>query len=275
MGIQFIRARDAAAGGADVEDVERLIKQHRPVLVSVSHVPSSSGLIQPVEDIGRFCRAEGIWYLVDACQSAGQLVLDVNKIGCDFLSAATRKFMRGPRGGGFLFASDRALEAGLEPLLPDMHGAKWTGPDSYQSVPDARRFEYWEMSGAILLGSKAAAEYALSVGMDWIQATVTSLAAYTRNRLAEIPDVQVLDHGEKLSGIVTCYCKNWDSKTLLPHLSARNIHCRVSSHGVAQIDFSRKKVPWALRISPHYYNTEAEIDATIDVLKSMPNAAHT
>ena len=269
LGIRLIRARDTAEGGVDVDDFEQLLKKHRPVLAAVTHVPTNSGLVQPVEAIGKICREHDVWYLVDACQSAGQLALDVERIGCDFLSATLRKFMRGPRGAGFLYASDRVLEAGLEMLLPDMRSAHWTSPDEYATVPDARRFEYWEMSPALVLGSKAAAEYALSIGMNRIEERVKMLAEITRQHLRRIPGVQVLDQGAERCGIVTAYAPHWESKALLEILRAENINCRVSPPQVAQIDFPRKGVEWALRVSPHYYNTEEEVERMVDVLKSQ------
>lgn len=265
--IRLLRARDTAEGGVDVADVERLIREHHPRLVAVTHVPTNSGLVQPVEAIGRLCREAGVWYLVDACQSAGQLALDVERIGCDFLSATMRKFMRGPRGAGFLFASDRALDAGLELLLPDMRSATWTGPDTYDPAPDARRFEYWEMPPALILGSKAAAEYALAVGMDQIEARVRHLSAYTRQLIGAVPGVRVLDQGHAPCGIVTAHHPAWDARALMEHTAQHGIHVRISPLYVAQIDFPKKGVEWALRVSPHYYNTEAEIEAAVAVLK--------
>lgn len=266
FGIRLVRARDTAEGGVDIADFEQLLKKHRPALAAVTHVPTNSGLVQPVEAIGSICRAHGVWYLVDACQSAGQMPLDVERIGCDFLTATMRKFMRGPRGAGFLYASDRVLDAGLEMLLPDMRSADWTAPDTYVTVPSARRFEYWENSPALILGSKAAAEYALAVGLDRIEQRVKMLADLTRQRLRELPGVQVLDKGRELCGIVTAHATHWDSNTLLQKLSAENINCRISSLAVAQIDFPRKGVTWALRVSPHYYNTEEEIGSLVEVL---------
>lgn len=267
LGIQLLRARDQASGGVDVEDLERLIRQHHPVLVAVTHVPTNSGLVQPLEAIGNICRAHGIWYLVDACQSAGQMTLDVERIGCDFLTATMRKYLRGPRGAGFLFASDRVLEAGLELLLPDMRSADWVGANEYKTSDTARRFEYWEMPIALLLGSKAAAEYALGIGLDWVETRVHHLAQSARGLLAELPDVRVLDNGERLCGIVTAHATHWEPKTLMQKLQARNINCRISPRVAAEIDFSRKGVDWALRISPHYYNTEEELETLVEVLR--------
>ena len=265
--IRLLRARDLPEGGVDVADMERLIREHHPKLVAVTHVPTNSGLVQPAEAIGRICRAAGILYLVDACQSAGQLALDVERIGCDFLSATMRKFLRGPRGAGFLYASDRVLDAGFELLLPDMRSATWTGPDTYAPAPDARRFEYWEMPPALILGSKAAIEYALRVGMDKIEPRVRRLADFTRQLLAALPGVRVLDHGHDLCSIVTAHCPAWNDKAMMEWMAQHGINVRTSPLYVAQIDFPRKGVEWALRISPHYYNTEDEIEGAIDVLR--------
>ena len=268
-GVRLVRARDAEVGGVDVADFERLAQLHRPKLAVVTHVPTNSGLVQPVEAIGLICRELGIWYLVDACQSAGQMALDVERIGCDFLTVSMRKFLRGPRGAGFLFASDRALEAGLQMLLPDMRSARWTSPDTYLTEASAKRFEYMEIPPALLLGSRAAAEYAMEVGMDWIEARTSHLAALTRSLLAELPGVQVLDRGAELSGIVTTHAEHWAAQAVLKKLYASNINCRVSPLFVAQIDFPRKGVEWALRISPHYYNTEEEVRQCVGVLAGI------
>ncbi|MFN4253675.1 MAG: aminotransferase class V-fold PLP-dependent enzyme [Saprospiraceae bacterium] len=270
LGVRIVRARDTAAGGVDVADFEALLKKHRPVLAAVTHVPTNSGLVQPVAEIGKICRAHDTLYLVDACQSAGQMPLNVAEIGCDFLSATLRKFMRGPRGAGFLFASDRVLDAGLEMLMPDMRGAIWKEVDRYESVPDARRFEYWEMSPALLLGSRAATEYALALGLDWIENRVKSLADLTRDRLADIPGMRVLDIGAERCGIVTAWHPAWgDPKKLSEFLLARHINARTSPQFVAQIDFPRKGVAWALRLSPHYFNTEAEVETAVAAVRDF------
>lgn len=261
--IQLLRAAEQPEGGVDLNDMERLIRLHRPKVVAVTHVPTNSGLVQPVEAIGRICRELDLLYLVDACQSAGQIQLDVERIGCDFLSATLRKFLRGPRGAGFLFVSDRVLNAGLEMLLPDMRSATWTGANTYTPAPDARRFEYWETAPALMLGGKAAVDYALNVGLSWIENRIGQLAGFTRERLAKVPGVQILDKGPRLCGIVTAHHPKWDTRALLDFLSARGINARVSPLYVAQIDFPKKGVEWALRLSPHYYNTEAELEAAV------------
>jgi len=266
-GLRLLRARQGADGVVDVESVAELMEAHRPRLVAVTHVPTNSGAVQPVEAIGALCRAQGVWYLVDACQSAGQLPLDVRAIGCDFLSATLRKFLRGPRGAGFLYAAPRALDAGLEPAFPDLHGATWTDPDAYRLQDSARRFEYFEKPYDLLLGSRAAVEYALAIGLENIQRRVAELADYTRTRLQTLPGIRVLDRGPQLCGIVTAAVAGWEPAALREFLRHRGIHTSIVSRNSAVLDFDRKGVRWALRISPHYFNTEAEIERLVEALK--------
>lgn len=269
FGVRLLRAKDGPSGGVDLEDMDYLIRQHSPQLVAVTHVPTNSGVVQPIEDIGKMCRQHDCWYLVDACQSAGQLALNVEQINCDFLSGTMRKFMRGPRGAGFLFVSDRVLQAELEMLLPDMRSGHWSGPDQYLPAEDARRFEYWEMAPALILGSKAAVDYALDLDMDWIEQRVRSLATELRNQLAEIPGVRVLDKGNDLCGIVTAFHADWEQHKLMEYLWGLNINARITPNYVARIDFPRKGVEWALRISPHYYNTAEEIKRITESLSQL------
>ena len=199
--IEIIRAENTQEGPVDLNSIESLINKHNPKLVAVTHVPTNTGLIQPVEAIGEICAKEEILYLVDACQSVGQLNVDLEKLCCDFLSVTMRKFMRGPRGAGFLYVSDRILQSDMEAFFTDMRGGTWTEANAYSISTTARRFELWERAYALMLGSKAACDYALEVGLDKIEQRVKYLAAIARKRLAEIPGIRILDHGTNLCGI--------------------------------------------------------------------------
>jgi len=161
VGVRVVRAEDLPEGGVDPESVRALIRRERPKVVSLTWVPTNSGLVQPAEAVGAVCEEEGVPYIVDACQAVGQLPIDVGALRCDFLSATARKFLRGPRGAGFLYVSDRALERGAYPLLVDMRGAEWIEADEFRLSRDARRFENWEFAYALVLGQGAAARYAL------------------------------------------------------------------------------------------------------------------
>ena len=269
FGVDVVHAPNVPEGGVDVGAMKRLMRERRPRLVAVTHIPTNSGLVQPVAEIGRRCRELELLYLVDACQSVGQYAIDVEQLGCDFLSATGRKFLRGPRGSGLLYVSDRALAAGYEPLFIDMRGARWVGPENYRQVETAARFEDWEFSYATLLGSAAAIRYALTVGIDVIAERTPALGAALRERLAELDGVRILDRGRRRCAIVTFTVDAWNSEVLMTELRRRRINSSVSAREHALYDFTDKGVEACVRMSPHYYNTEQEVDEVVDAVREL------
>lgn len=269
FGVEVVRAPDSPEGGVDPRAVETLIQARRPKLVAITWIPTNSGLIQPVEEVGRLCRQYDILYLVDACQAVGQLPIDVEALGCDFLSATGRKFLRGPRGTGFLYAADRVLEGGLEPLFIDMRGAEWIEPDLYRPEPSARRFENWEFAYALILGIGEAARYANRLGLSDIAQRSLGLATTTRQRLAAMDGARILDQGPHLGAIVTVTFPHVDPHLLLETLRQRRINTSLTFRNYATIDFAEKDVEWALRVSPHYFNTSEEVDELVGALEEI------
>jgi selenocysteine lyase/cysteine desulfurase len=269
LGIEVVRAPDTPEGGVDVLQMAEIIHRRRPRLVAVTHIPTNSGLVQPVAAIGRECRDRDILYLVDACQSVGQLPLDMEAIGCDFLTGTSRKFVRGPRGMGFLALSQKVLDRGLEPLFIDMRGADWVDDDMYQPAFDAQRFESWEFSYANLLGIGEAARYALTLGVDRTWARARALARHARQRLASLPGARVLDRGEELCAIVTVAIEGRDPPEIVHALREKGINTSALDRASGVIDFDEKGVEGALRVSPHYYNTEDEIEALVEALGAL------
>jgi selenocysteine lyase/cysteine desulfurase len=192
----------------------------------------------------------------------------VNAIGCDFLSATSRKFLRGPRGAGFLFASDRALEAGLEPLFVDMRGAQWKEADRYQVEATARRFENWEFAYALVLGTGEAARYARAIGIERIAHRTAALAAQLREQFAS-GGLRVLDRGRERCGIVTVAIPGHQADSFHAELQRRGINSSISRREYAVIDFAQKGVEWALRLSPHCYNTEDELHRAVTAIVAI------
>ena len=269
LGVRILRAEDDEHGCVDPESVAELVRRERPRLVAVTHMPTNSGLIQPVEEVGRVCRDTDAWYLVDACQTVGQLPLDLDRVGCDFLSATARKFLRGPRGVGFLAVSNAVLEQQLTPLFPDMRGARWTEPDRFVVEPTARRFENWEFAHGLTRGMGQAAELALELGLEPIAARVRALAAKLRDSL-DNAGLRVLDQGRDKGGIVTVQIPFADGgEALHQALLGRRINSSLTRREFAQLDFARKQVDWALRLSPHYYNTDAELQEAVEAIEEL------
>ncbi|HEU5185968.1 MAG TPA: aminotransferase class V-fold PLP-dependent enzyme [Gemmatimonadaceae bacterium] len=269
QGVRIVRAEDLPEGGIDPESVRSLVRELSPRLVAVSWVPTNSGLVQDVAAVGEVCESFGIRYLIDACQAAGQIPIDVTRLRCDYLSATGRKFLRGPRGIGFLYVSDRAIERGDHPLYVDMRGATWTAPDNLSLAPDARRFEDWEFPYALVLGLGAAAEYAQSVGVDRGGARATILADRLRSNLRQLERVRLLDRGHRPCAIVTAEIANRDPAAVVNELRRRHINTSASPAWLGLIDMAEKQASGALRLSPHYYNTVEEIDAATEALAEI------
>ena len=258
-GVRVLRAPDAPEGGVDVEAWSALLVRERPKLAALTWIPTNSGLIQPAAEIGARCRAAGVPFLLDACQAVGQLAVDVKALQCDYLSTTARKFLRGPRGIGFLVVSDEALARGDAPLLVDMRGAQWIEADAYRLVEDARRFEEWERPLALLLGMGAAARYANAVGIDLAAERSHALARLAREAFGALPGVRVLDRGAHLSAIATFTVQGHVARDLVLQLRDRGINTSAQSRGDALIDLDRKQAETLLRVSPHYFNTEEDI----------------
>lgn len=266
LNLKIIRMKNLPDHELDLDDLEVLIKKHHPRIVAVTHIPTNSGLIQNVEGVGKICREYDILYLVDACQSVGQMDVDVKKINCDFLTATGRKFMRGPRGTGFLYVSDKVLEQNYAPLLLDMRGAKWSEFDDYELFDSAKRFEHWELSYASLLGFTEALQYANAIGLDAIEKYNKNLSQTLRNNLQN-SGFKIWDIGKNLSSIVTFSGPKGDLENIQKVLKENNIFFSVTYKNSALIDFTRKNINGIVRLSPHYFNTREEIETVSELLK--------
>jgi selenocysteine lyase/cysteine desulfurase len=237
-------------------------------LVAVNHVPTHDGLVNPAAEIGALAREAGALYLLDACQSVGQLRVDVADIGCDMLSATGRKYLRAPRGTGFLYVRGAVLDQ-LEPPFLDLHAARWTGPESYEPRADARRFETWERYLAGQLGLGVAAEYALALGLDAVEARVIELGERLRARLAEVPGVTVRDRGARRGGAVTFTREGHPASEIQQLLDTERINVSVTQSDQYRYDAEPGGPVPRVRASAHYYNTEDEIDQAVEVVAAL------
>jgi len=267
QGVSVETIPSTADGEVCVESLKAMLDE-RVRLISITHIPTNGGLVNPVEEIGAVARAHDIIYLVDACQSAGQVPLDVKAIQCDLLSATGRKFLRGPRGVGFLFVSNRIVE-NLHPPMIDLFSATWVDAEHYELRKDARRFENWENNYSAKLGLGSAVDYALAIGLDNIEAEVTRLAASLRTMLAEIPAVSVHDIGQRKCGIVTFSVAGIEAGEIETRLRQHGINVSVSSPSSTLIDATRRHLPELVRSSVHYYNQDSELVKLVELVKSM------
>ncbi len=239
----------------------------RVALVAMTWIPTQGGLVNPAAEVGRLTRAAGVPYLLDACQAVGQLVVDVEELGCDFLSATGRKYLRAPRGTGFLYVRRSRLES-LEPPFLDVHAARWVAPDRIEMRADARRFESWESAYANRLGLGTAVDYARALGIDAIEARVVALGASLREKLAGIPGLTLHDRGVRRCGLVTFTIDGVDPIDLAARLREQRINISVSTIDFARFDFEARDLERVARASVHYYNTVEELDALVDAISA-------
>ena len=231
-------------------------------LISITWIPTNGGLVNPAAEIGKIAREAGVPYLLDACQAAGQMPTDVQALGCDMLTGTGRKFLRGPRGTGFLYVR-RELLLGLEPPMIDHFGAPWTSTDGYTLRPDARRFETWENNYAARLGLGVAADYACAVGLEAIESRCRALAGRLRTGLGALANVTLHDLGRDLSAIVSFTVQDQPVRSVLDRAAAAGIVIGASPPASTRLDSDARGLPFVLRASPHYFNLESDVDRLI------------
>ena len=266
-GIEVIFVPDNEYGEIDTRALENLIDD-RVRLISMTHIPTGGGLVNPAHAVGQIARAAGIPFLLDSCQGVGQVPLDVQKIGCDMLCGTGRKYLRGPRGTGLLYVREQLIEH-LEPPLLDQHAASLISPTCYEIRSDARRFENWEQNLAGKAALKTAIDYAMSYGLASIQTRVYQLAAQLRLKLAALDGVQLTDQGREQCGIVTFVAQQCSPAEIKAGLSAHRINVSTSKGSGSLVSFQARGLTEVIRASLHYYNTDQEIDYFIDVLDQV------
>lgn len=266
-GAEIVVIPDDEHGQISLEALERALDE-RVKVVALTHVPTSGGLVNPAAEVGRIARGTGAVYLLDACQSAGQMPLDVEALGCDVLTAASRKYLRGPRGLAFLYVR-RTLVETLEPPLIDNHAARLTGLHGYAWRDDARRFEHWERNVAGVLGLGAAIDYARGVGLEGIWERVRMLGERLRSALSELPGVAVRDAGAVRCGIVTFTVEGVAAGEVRRSLGDRRINVSTALRAETRLDMETRGLPDLVRASVHYYNTEEELASLVQGVTAL------
>lgn len=256
-----------ADGDLDLHGLEDMLDE-RVGLIAITWVPTNGGLVNPACGVGRIAINHGIPYLLDTCQAVGQMPVDVEEIGCDFLSATGRKYLRGPRGTGFLYVSERVIGS-IEPVVIDHFSVPWVSINEYRLRDDARRFENWENSYALRAGLGAAVRYALDIGLNNTYERVRYLAERFRRQVKTIPGAVVRDIGAEKCGIVSFTIESLDPGLTVANLRQKRINIGASDPASTRLDAEARALPTMLRMAPHYYNTEEDVDSLVDALDEL------
>ncbi len=266
-GAEVVVIPDDEHGQLDVAALER-IAGNRTRLIGVSQVPTSGGLVQPAAAVGRIARACGALYLLDATQSVGQFPVDVDEIGCDMLTGTGRKFLRGPRGTGFLWVRPAALDR-LDPFVAEIGSATWDGRQGLTWAPGARRFATWEHSYVNVVGLGAAVRQALDLGLEEIGQRSAALGARLRGQLAGLPGVTTYDQGQTRCAIVTAKVDGLPAAQAAQALGRAGVNVSTTVPEHNPLDTRDGGVHPLIRFSPHYYNTEDEIDRAAELVSGL------
>jgi selenocysteine lyase/cysteine desulfurase len=266
-GAEIVIVPNDKHGQLDLNALENLV-DNRTKLIGVSHIPTSGGLINPAAEIGKIARKTGVPFLLDATQSVGQIPVDVEALGCDMLTATGRKFLRGPRGIGFLWVKTSAL-AHLEPFVAEIASATWNGDRGFDWQPGAKRFETWENSYSNILGLSSAVRQTIDLGIEAIARRCTSLGASLRDQLDEIPGLSTYDLGSSKGAIVTAKFESIPTEVAASILAKQGINVSTTVPEQSQFDTEERGVHPLIRFSPHYYNTEDEIDYAVKAIGGL------
>jgi cysteine desulfurase len=259
-----------ASGELDLEALERLLDE-RVRIVSLVHVPTNGGLVNPVAEATELVHRAGGLVLLDACQSVGQLAVDLASLGVDALAGTGRKWLRGPRGTGFLYVRPELVRE-LEPPVLDLHSATWTADDRYELAPDATRFELWESDAAARLGLGAAVDYLLALGVEEVEGAVRARAERLRSLLRELDGVTVADLGRRPSGIVSFAVEGVPAAAVREALAERRITVSVSSRSSTLLDMTDRGLDALVRASPHYFVSEGQLEEAAAAVSELISA---
>lgn len=268
LGVDIAVAPDAPDGELNVEALEKMVRDAKTSLISLNHMPTNGGLVNPAAEVGSIASANGIPFLLDACQTVGQIPIDVSEITCDMLTATSRKYLRGPRGVGFLYVREGFVDQ-LDPVFVELGTAPVVLPDRYEMATGAQRFETWEKAHGNGAGLGAAVDYAMEIGLDDIWERIQVLAATMRELLGEIDGVSVYDRGSVKGGIVTFDVQGRQMLEVQELLAERSINVSTVTPFSAPVDMYGRNIEGLIRASVHAYNTVEEVEDLVEAIRVM------
>jgi len=250
----------------DLEEVKRNITKNTKV-ISIAHVTNTIGDVRPVEEIGKLCHDNNIYFVLDGAQSVPHLKTDVRKINCDFLCFSGHK-MLGPTGIGVLYGKKELLE-NMKPLILG-GGMNSSFTDSFYELKEVpTRFEAGTQNIEGVIGLGCAIDYLSKLDMEKVHNYELELRKYLIEKLEKIDNVVIYNKNTK-SNTVLFNLKNAFAQDTAVYLNKYNICVRAGNH-CAKILKDELGIKNTCRISLYFYNTKEEVDALVKVLENSYN----
>jgi len=241
-----------------LEDVEKAVDD-KTVAVAVSHVEYVNGFRHDLRALSEIAHKHGAYLIVDAIQSAGAMQIDVKRDDVDFLTTACYKWLLSPPGAGYLYVKDELIEK-FEPPFVGWASVK---PEVFETIDfwdiwnlklseTASRFEVGSPSFISLAGATEALKMLLNIGIENVERKIAKLTDHLIEAVKNLGlELQTPEESQCRSGIVNF--KIGKPQEVAKMLSRKEIVISARANG--------------LRVSPHFYNTEAEIDKLIEEIK--------
>ncbi|HEX4185286.1 MAG TPA: cysteine desulfurase [Stellaceae bacterium] len=263
LGIRLVVAPIDATGGLDLASFAACLSP-RTRLVAITHLANATGALVPIETIVRLAHRQGAKVLIDGCQAAPRLPVDVQELGCDFYAFSGHKTY-GPTGIGVLYGRWELLSA----MPPWQGGGEMIlnvtfENTEYQEPP--HRFEAGtpDISGAIALGT--AIDFIEALGRDNILEHEEALTGYGVDRLSRIPGLTLLGAGQRRLGILSFDLEGVHPHDLAQVLDQHHVAVRAGHH-CAQPLLEKLGHPATTRASLGVYNDEHDIDRLAEAIE--------
>lgn len=241
-------------------------------LIAISHVAAHASIVNPVEEIGKLVAQFEALYLVDGCQAAGQMDIDVVEIGCHAYTATGRKWLRGPRGTGFLYVKESSL---ISPLYVDLASADLAfgndgKPSGVTIGSDARRFELWERSIASMIGLKVALSQYLALDQNDVHARMRTASLDLRKCISANSNLKLIGNEASNSSIVGFYTLDPSREDALKR-AFEDAEIQISTMGDwdCPMHFPKNGAGSIFRLSPHYYTEHDTVDLAKAVIQKF------
>ena len=256
------------SGHMNLQALERALSK-KTRLVVLMHISNSLGTLQPLREARKLIRETHALYLVNASQSIGQIRVDVKDLGCDFLVAPCRKWLRGPQGLGILYCRKELLGS-MEPSHIAWTTTKWISRSRYQHIATAERFEAGELNFGTVAALNRALDYVEEIGgIDNIRSRILHLTSYLLDRLREANGIEVYGDPESATrgGIVAFDKRKVASENISSQLAKEGIIIEAGNFASPLVlkKFHRDK--WA-RVCVHYFNSTEDIDGFVTALEA-------